>query len=471
MTLLAELLVGFPAERHPVLRRALAAVLPSFGPGEPFDAPGLDLRIAELDRRLFAQLDAILHDPRLQALEAAWRGLYTLVQRVRFDENIRIELLSCSKQDLIDDFSAAPEVVASGLYQIVYSQAFGVFGGQPYGLICADYDITPSAEDISLLRQCAAVGAMAHAPVIANCGASFFELPDFSSLPRLTDFHAALAGPRFRLWHAFRSSEDARYLGLCLPRVLLRAPYDVDADPGSPLPYRETCRRHEDFLWGRASYVFAVAAATSFARHRWCVHILGNRASSASVQVRWDYATLREIWHRCPLEAQLTARVAHALADEGLIAFIYERASRRASILAAPSVQRPRTYITGGLTINDHLGAQLPYVFLVSRLAHYLKVVQRERVGQWLDRAGLERELDLWLRQYISDQPDAPWEVRARRPLRRASVTVEPVDGQAGWYRCHLQLEPHLTHNSASFTLSLFGKLDRPTGDAPPARA
>ena len=470
MSLLADLLTGVPAAQAAQVRRALAALLPTYRRGEPFDAVTLDLRLAELDRRLFAQLDAILHHPQVQALEAAWRGLERLLERVRFDENIRVEILPCSKQDLLDDFSAAPEIVRSGLYHIVYNQAFGVFGGLPYGLICADFDVTPSAEDVSLLRQCAAVAAMAHAPHITNASPDFFGLPDYAGLPRLGDLHAALAGPRFRLWHAFRASEDARYVALCLPRVLLRAPYDVDVDPGAPLPYRETCSAHAHFLWGRPSYVFAATAAASFARHRWCVHVLGSRAAADAVQTRWDYPTLRQIWHRCPLEAQLTVRVAHGLAEEGLIALIYERATECASILTAPSSQRPRAFFDGGATLNEHLGAQLPYVFLISRLAHYLKVVQRERVGQWLDRSSLERALEDWLRRYISDQPDAPWDVRARRPLRRAAVAVEPVEGQAGWYRCHLQIEPHLTHNSATFTLSLFGKLDRPTGDAPRAR-
>ena len=471
MSVWDELCAGLSASESANLRHALAAVLRSLGPDDPFDAPLLDLWIAEHDLRLAAQLDAILHHPRIQALESAWRGLAVLVERVRFDENIRVELLSCSKDDLFADFSAAPEIVRSGLYHVVYNQAFGIFGGQPYGLLCADYDFTPSAEDISLLRQCAAVAAMSHAPFIANCSPNFFNLPDFSGLQRVREVRAALASPRFRLWHAFRASEDARYVGLCLPRVLLRAPYDVDIEPTTPLPYRESCRRHADFLWGRPSFLFAATAAASFARYRWCVHLLGTKAAAGNVVLRWDYPTLPGIWHRCPFEALLTARLAYTLAEEGLISFVYERATRRASILVAPSIQRPRAVITDGQTINDQLGAQLPYVFLVARLAHFLKCVQRERIGAWVDRSSLEGELNKWLRQYISDQPDAQWEVRARRPLRSAAVTVEPVEGQAGWYRCHLQLQPHLTHNSASFTLSLFGKLDRPAGEVASERS
>jgi type VI secretion system protein ImpC len=452
--------------------RALAALLPTLPPGHAHvDEAAVDLVIAECDRRIARQLDAILHAPPVQALEATWRGLARLIEGVDFGENIRVELLQCSKHDLRADFAEAPELPASGLYRIVYAQAIGTFGADPYGLLCADYEFGPGAEDLALLRQCATVAAMAHAPFITNAAPEFFGLADFAGLPRLRDLANALTGPRYRVWQAFRASEDARYVGLCLPRVLLRPAHDVDLDPTRPLPYREsTGRSLRDFLWGRASYEFALLAAASFARHRWCVHLLGSRAAAASDQLRWDYPSLPGLWHRSPLECTLSGRLEQALTEEGFVSLLYERSSGRARLLSAPSTQRPRTIVQStaaerAALAGERLGAQLPYIFLVSRLAHYLKCVQRERVGSWLDRSALERELQQWLRQYVADQDDVQLEVRARRPLRRAAISVEAVDGQVGWYRCRLQLQPHLTHNSASFTLALFGKLDRPGGD------
>ncbi|HRI07587.1 MAG TPA: type VI secretion system contractile sheath large subunit, partial [Nannocystaceae bacterium] len=396
-SLLGDLLGDLAPAPRAAAERALRLLLHGLDPDAPLDRPHIDRHLTELDRRLFAQLDAILHHPAVQSLEAAWRSLDLLVDRVRFDENTRVEILPCSKQDLLDDLASAPEVTRSGLYFHVYAQAIGTFGGKPYGILAADFDFTPGAEDIALLRHCAAVAAIAHAPFITNASPAFLGLGDFAGLPRLRDLQAALAGPRFRLWHAFRATEDARYVGLCLPRVLLRAPYDVDTEPDAPLPYRETCHQHRDFLWGRPSYLFVATAAASFARHRWCVHILGTRAaaSTADRALFWDYPTLSGLWHRIAFECQVTARVAHILADEGLIPFVYERATARAVLLAAPSVQRPRTFRDDAESVNEHLGAQLPYVFLVSRLAHYLNCVQRERIGQWLDRSGLERDLAL----------------------------------------------------------------------------
>ena len=187
--------------------------------------------------------------------------------RVAADDNIRVDLLHCPKQDLADDFRDAPDIARTGLYQHVYARAIGTYGADPYGLVCADFDVSHVPEDIHLLRQCAAVAAIAHAPFITNADPAMFGLRDFIGLPRLGDLAAAFVGPHARAWQAFRAADDARNVGLCLPRALLRAPYDVHRDPTSPLAYRERAGPDPaDFLWGRASYLFAVLAAGAFAR-------------------------------------------------------------------------------------------------------------------------------------------------------------------------------------------------------------
>lgn len=424
------------------------------------DVPAIDRLIAECDRRLFTQLDALLHHPAVQALEATWRSLARLVEAIDPADPIIVDLLHCTKRELADDFRESPEIARSGLYRHVYARAIGTYGAAPYALVCADFDVGPDPSDIHLLRQCAAVAAIAHAPFITNAAPELLGLPDFTSLPRLRDLALALTGPRWHAWHALRASDDARNLGLCLPRVLLRPPYDPAADPAAPLRYRESTSDHSDFLWGRPSYLFAALAAASFARHRWCVHLLAAPAATTPL-LELTTPTLRDLWRRCPLECQLPGRAWRALADHGLCAFVFDRAAHCARLFAAPSVQRPSTHAPG-----EQLGAQLPYLFLAARLAHYLKCVQRERVGSWLDRSALQRELELWLRQYVADLDDPQPEVRARRPLRRAAVTVEPAPGQTGWYRCRIELQPHLSHNDTAFTLSLVSKLDGPPGDA-----
>ena len=470
--LLDELLAGVPAGQRPAVTRGLAATLKAAMLAgrrgyEQIDAVFVDSLLVALDRRLGDQLDELLHHPAVQKLEAAWRGLALVVDSVRFEENIQVELANCSKQALADDFADAPEIPKSGLYRLAYTGAYATFGGKPYGLICADYEFGPGAEDLGLLRQCAAVAAMAHAPFITNIGPDFFGLQSFADLPRVRDLPAILAGPRYRLWHAFRDTEDARYVGLCLPRFLLRAPYRPDTNPFAPLRFRETVDDdHERHLWGHASFAFAARAADSFARYRWCVYIIGSRSSgTVDGMVHHPFPSSRGLTARCPVECLLTSRVEHTLADHGFIGMVYDRLSGHAMFHSAPSTQRPRrqadTEEGRAAWAAERLGSQLPYMFLVSRLAHYLKRVQRERIGQWDSKATLQRELDAWLRQYVSDLDDPHWETRARRPLRKAAIVVEAIDGQTGWYRCHMRLQPHLTHNAASFSLSLVGRLER----------
>lgn len=462
-----------PRERTST-RRCLAALMSALGRMRPPVSPDLvdhvllDEMIADCDRRLGAQVDAILHSPVVQRLETAWRALRFVVERVRYEENICVEIVSCAKEDLANDFADASEIPRSGLYRLVYTNGLATFGGKPYGLVCANYDFGPGAADVSLLRYCAAVSAMAHAPFVANASANMFGLVDFSELPRVSSLSDMFEGPRYRFWKSLRDAEDARYVGLCLPRFLLRAPYSVaSGDSGNMRFVEVTEDRHEDHLWGPASFAFAVRAAESFARFRWCVFMIGSRAGGMiDGLTHHDYPAMPGQQPRCPVECLITSRLDHAIAEQGFIGLVYDRASGQAMLHSAASVQMPihlaETADGDAAAVGHRIGSQLPYVFLVSRLAHYLKRVQRERIGQWDSHVALQRELEQWLKRYVSDINEPHWETRARRPLRRAAIQVEVVEGQAGWYRCHLQVQPHLTHNSAVFTLSLVGRLDRP---------
>ena len=436
---------------------------------EQIDAVFVDSLLVALDRRLGDQLDELLHHPAVQKLEAAWRGLALVVDSVRFEENIQVELANCSKQALADDFADAPEIPKSGLYRLAYTGAYATFGGKPYGLICADYEFGPGAEDLGLLRQCAAVAAMAHAPFITNIGPDFFGLQSFADLPRVRDLPAILAGPRYRLWHAFRDTEDARYVGLCAPRFLLRAPYgrrDSELTVKTFDFSEDVIDHHDRYLWGPASLALTARVAESFARYRWCPNIIGPQGGgSVHGLPLHQYEQGGELKTRLPCETTITDRQELQLANLGFIGLVLRQDSDNAAFFSASSAQRPRSFTRTpeGLAAQQsaQLGARLPYMFVITRLAHYLKVLQREQIGTWKGRADLERELTRWIRQYVADMPDPSAETRSRKPLRRARILVEDVDDQVGWYRCSLQIEPFIQFEGVSFTLSLVGKLDK----------
>jgi type VI secretion system protein ImpC len=435
--------------------------------GERIDKAGVDVMIAELDARMSAQVNEILHAPELQKLESAWRGLKYLVDNVNFRENVKVEVLNVTKDELIEDFEDAPEIVKSGLYKTVYSAEYGTFGGQPYGMIVANYDFGPGAQDIELLRKCASVSAMAHAPFIGNTGPQFFGLEDFAELPKLKDLKSLFEGPQYARWHAFRDSEDARNVGLCMPRMLLRLPYGQNNVPTKSFNFEEdVVGNHNAYLWGHASTAFATRVADSFAQYRWCPNIIGPQSGGTVENLPLhQYEAMGEVQTKIPTEIQLTERREYELSEEGFIGLTFRKGSNNACFFSANSPQRPKVFSNTAegkqAETSYRLGTQLPYMFIINRLAHYIKVLQRENLGSSKERSDLERELNNWIGQYVTDMDNPAPAVRARRPLRQAAVVVEDVEGQPGWYRCSVKVRPHFKYMGASFTLSLVGKLDK----------
>ena len=427
----------------------------------------VDDMIAEIDKKLSIQLDAILHHPDIQKLESAWRSVKYLVDNTDFRENIKLEILNVSKEDLLEDFEDAPEIVKSGLYKTAYTAEYGQFGGQPYGGIVGNYSFGPGPQDIKLLQNLASVGAMSHAPFFAAASEEMFGIEDFGELPNLKDLKSIFEGPQYTKWQSFRESEDARYVGLTVPRFLLRLPYGPDTQPVKAFNYEENVSaNHNDYLWGNAAFTFAARLTDSFAKYRWCANIIGPKGGGAVEDLPLhQYESMGAIETKIPTEVLVSERREFELAEEGFIGLTMRKGSDNAAFFSANSVQKPKFF---GISkegkeaeLNYKLGLQLPYMFVVNRLAHYLKVIQRENIGTWKERADLERELNTWITQYVVNMDNPAPEVRSRRPLRAAQVTVEDVEGEPGWYKVGLKVRPHFKYMGAFFTLSLVGKLDK----------
>lgn len=434
---------------------------------ERVDKQSVDQMIAEIDRKLGAQLDEVLHHEDFQKMESAWRGLKFTVDATDFRENIKLELLNVSKGDLLEDFEDSPELVKSGLYKHIYTAEYGQFGGEPVGVMIANYDFGPGPQDIKLLRNIAGVAAMAHAPFIAAAGPQFFGVDDFQGIPNLKDLKSIFEGPQYTKWQSFRETEDARYVGLTLPRFLLRLPYDPENNPVKAFNYNEDVHgNHKSYLWGNTSFAFATRLADSFAQYRWCPNIIGPASGGTVEDLKLhQYESMGEITTKIPTEVLISDRREFELAEEGFIALTMRKGSDNAAFFSANSVQKPKFFGTTAegkaAETNYKLGTQLPYMFIVSRLAHYIKVLQREQIGSWKNRADLERELNNWIRQYVSGSDTVTAGVRGRRPLREAQITVEDVEGDPGWYKVGMKVRPHFKYMGAFFTLSLVGKLDK----------
>src|SRR5512138_34341 len=468
--ILAETKIKPSDEAYDVARKGVSAfmaeLLATKG-AEKIDRSAVDAMIAELDQRMSAQVNDILHAPEFQKLESAWRSLRFVVERVNFRENIKIELLSINKDDLLADLQDSPDLTKSGFYKVVYSNEYGVFGGKPFGLMNLNFDVGPGAQDVELLRKASAIASMAHCPVLTNASPQFFGDDSFKNVPNLKDLKSLFEGPQYARWNGFRESEDAKYVGVCMPRFLLRVPYGEKGVPVKAFNFTEDVVDHHDsYLWGHASNAMVTRIADSFAKYRWAPNIIGPQAGGTVDNLPLHvYEAMGETQTKVPTEVLLTERREYELSEEGFIGLTFRKDADNAAFFSANSAQKPKTFGNSpegkAAETNYRLGTQLPYMFIMSRLSHYLKVLQREQIGSWKERADLERELNQWIGQYVADMDDPAPSVRSKRPLRTAKINVEDVPGQAGWYRCSLKVRPHFKYMGASFTLSLVGKLDK----------
>ncbi|WP_028022085.1 type VI secretion system contractile sheath large subunit [Enterovibrio calviensis] len=434
---------------------------------EPVNKALVDQMLVELDKKISAQMDEVLHSEPVQEMESAWRGLKLLVDRTDFRENIKIEVLHATKQELLDDFEFAPETTQSGLYKHVYSAGYGQFGGEPVAALVGNYAFTPSTPDMKLLQYVGSVGAMAHAPFLSSVSPEFFGIDSFEELPNLKDVAATFESPRYTKWRALRESEDARYIGLTAPRFLLRVPYDPVENPITSFNYRENVSEsHESYLWGNTAFALASRLTESFAKYRWCPNIIGPQSGGAVEDLPVHlFESLGALQAKIPTEVLVTDRKEYELAEEGFISLTMRKGSDNAAFFSANSIQKPKVFPNTKegkeAETNYKLGTQLPYMMIINRLAHYIKVLQREQIGSWKERQDLERELNTWVRQYVADQENPPAEVRSRRPLRAAKVEVMDVEGNPGWYQVSLSVRPHFKYMGANFELSLVGRLDQ----------
>ena len=455
---------GFSATKNGL--RAFLKELVKDGPETKVSTAVVDRMMTELDEKLSAQTNAIMHCKEFQSLESAWRGMKFLIDRTDFRQNIKIEFINASKEDLLDDFEDAPEITRSGLYKNVYTSEYGQFGGQPVGVILGNYEFTPGTQDMALLQNIASVSAMSHAPFISAASKSFFGIDSWEKLPNLKDIKSILEMPQYTKWRSFRESENARYVGLTLPRFLLRVPFGPDTVPAKTFTFQEEAATSDDFCWGNTAFAFGSRLTESFAKYRWCANIIGPQGGGAVENLPvYNFESMGQIQTRIPTEILISERREYELSEEGFIALTMRKGADNAAFFSANSCQKAKVFANTPegkeAELNYRLSTQLPYMMIMNRLAHYIKVIQRENIGTWKERTDLERELNKWISQYVTEMDDPDPVTRSKRPLRMAKINVSDVAGEPGWYSVNILARPHFKYMGASFTLSLVGKLDK----------
>ncbi|CND15699.1 EvpB family type VI secretion protein [Yersinia frederiksenii] len=431
---------------------------------EKLDKTLLDGHIAALDDQISRQLDAVMHHPDFQRVESGWRGLKFLVDRTDFRQNVKIELLDVSKEDLRQDFEDCPEIVQSGLYRHTYIQEYDTPGGEPIGSVISNYEFDAGPQDIALLRNISKVSAAAHMPFIASVGPKFFLKDSMEEVAAIKDIGNYFDRAEYIKWKSFRDSDDARYIGLTMPRVLGRLPYGPDTVPVRSFNYVEEVKGpdHEKYLWANASFAFAANMVKSFIKNGWCVQIRGPQAGGAVTDLPihlYDLGTGNQV--KIPSEVMIPETREFEFANLGFIPLSYYKNRDYSCFFSANSTQKPALYETADATANSRINARLPYIFLLSRIAHYLKLIQRENIGTTKDRRLLELELNNWVRSLVTEMTDPGDDLQASHPLRDAKVTVEDIEDNPGFFRVKLYAVPHFQVEGMDVNLSLVSQMPK----------
>ncbi|WP_213877274.1 type VI secretion system contractile sheath large subunit [Pseudomonas sp. dw_358] len=431
---------------------------------ERLDKSLLDRHIWALDEQISRQLDEVMHHPDFQQVESTWRGVESLVNQTDFRRNVRIELLDVSKAHLIQDFDDAPEVAQSGLYFHTYTQEYDTPGGEPVASIISDYEFDRSPRDIILLRNLSKVSAAAHMPFIGAVGPAFFGKRTMEEVAAIKDIASYFDRAEYLKWKAFRETEDARYIGLTMPRVLGRLPYGPDTVPVRSFNYIESVKGpdHDRYLWTNAAFAFAANMVKSFVDNGWCVQIRGPQAGGAVTDLPihlYDLGVGNQA--KIPSEVMIPETREFEFANLGFIPLSYYKNRDYACFFSANSVQKPALFDTADASANSRINARLPYLFLLSRIAHYLKLIQRENIGSTKDRRLLELELNNWVRSLVTEMTDPGDDLQASHPLRDAKVTVEDIDDNPGFFRVKLYAVPHFQVEGLDVNLSLVSQMPK----------
>lgn len=428
-------------------------------------AASIDARIAQLDQLLSDQVNAIMHHPEFQKLEASWRGLKYLVAQSETSPMLKIRMMNASKKDLVKDFKSAPEFDQSALFKKIYEEEYGTFGGAPYAALIGDYEFSRHPEDFYLLEELSHVAASAHAPLISAAAPKLFGLETFGDIGRPRDLSKIFDTVEYAKWKSFRESEDSRYVGLVLPHVLGRLPYGRDTVPLDEFNFEEDVdgTNHDKYLWTNAAYAFGARLTDAFAKYGWLAAIRGVEGGGLveglpSHTFKTDDG---EIALKCPTEVAITDRTEKLLSDLGFLSLVHCKNTDYAAFFGGQSAQKAKTYNTDAANANARLSSQLPYIFAASRIAHYMKSIMRDKIGSFASRENVQQFLNTWLAQYVLLDDSASQEAKAKYPLREARVDVVEVPGKPGVYRAAAFLRPHFQLDELTISLRLVAELPK----------
>jgi type VI secretion system protein ImpC len=427
--------------------------------------------IAEIDRRLSAQINEIIHNSDFQSLEGSWRGLHYLVNNSETDSMLKIRVMNVSKKDLHKTLKRFKGALwdQSPVFKKIYEEEYGQLGGEPYATLVADYAFDHSPTDVETLGELAKIAAAAHCPVMTSAASTLFQMESWQELANPRDLTKIFSTPEYAAWRSLRESDDSRYIGMALPRFLARRPYGAKSEPVEEFDFEEDSAGPDEkkYTWANAAYAMAVNINRSYKLYGWCSRIRGIESGGA-VEGLPTYTFPTDeggVDMTCPTEIGISDRREAELAKCGFMPLIHKKNTDLAAFIGAQSLHKPAAYDDPDASANAQLAARLPYLFATCRFAHYLKCIVRDKVGSFKDAGDMQRWLQGWIMQYVDGAPDhSSEETKSKRPLAAAEVVVREDPANPGYYSSNFYLKPHYQLEGLTVSLRLVSKLPSAKG-------
>lgn len=428
--------------------------------------------IAAIDQAMSSQLSAILHADKFKQLEGSWRGLQHLVKNSETSSSLKIRVMNISKKELARDLEKAVEFDQSQIFKKIYESEFGTAGGEPYAALIGDFEFSSHPDDISLLSKMSNVAAAGFCPFISAASPRMFGFDSFTELSKPRDLEKIFDSAEYIQWRSFRDSEDSRFVTLTMPRVLARAPYGKNTRPIEAFNFEEIepgqdgrarAADHDDYCWMNAAYAMGTTITRAFAEYGWCTTIRGAEGGG-KVEGLPSHVFISDdgdMDQKCPTEIGITDRREAELSKLGFLPLCHYKNTDYAVFFGAQTTQRPKKFGDPNATANAAISARLPYIMATSRIAHFLKVMARDKIGSFMEAEDAQRWLNNWINQYVNSSPGASAEMKARFPLAEAKIEVKEVPGQPGVYSAVAWMRPWLQMEELTASLRLVASIPK----------
>jgi type VI secretion system protein ImpC len=422
--------------------------------------------IDAIDKALSKQLAAVMHHQDFQKLEGTWRGMHYLVMNTETSANLKIRVINMSKKELFKDVDKAVEFDQSQIFKKLYENEFGTPGGEPYGTLIGDYEFTNHPEDVELLSKMSNVAAAAFCPFISAASPKLFGFEgDWNELSKPRDLEKIFETVEYTKWRSFRDSEDSRFTTLVMPRVLSRLPYGANTKPIEEFGYEEVDSSkpvtHDSYSWMNAAFVYGTKLTDAFAKYGWCVAIRGAEGGGKveGLPAHIFKSDDGDSDLKCPTEVGITDRREAELSKLGFLPLCHYKNTDYAVFFGGQTTQKPKKYDRPEATANAAISARLPYIMATSRIAHYLKVMARDKIGSFMEASDCEAWLNRWIKNYVNSNPNSGQEMRAKFPLAEAKVQVKEIPGKPGSYNAVAWMRPWLQFEELTTSLRMVARI------------